>query len=318
MKKVAIIGTGKVGSHLADYLLSSSEISEIHIYNRDQKHLEGRLKSLQLKAHFIDSKIEVLSLDWKSIDDIDLVAICVKECYDPRTKLKSHNYPTWLPKNLRYAGLLADLPLLKNVCEQLNNYTSTVAVISNPIEVTTQLISRWLPNANIFGLGASLDSARLSYFLKKLYGFVIPFNYIPLAGEHGYDLITVKELWKSSDISKRISSEQINNCIDKATEIGFTIVKDLGFTLQDCIPIFANDIEWLLRDKKSNSDFRSFAFCNGEYSLSQPISFSVNVIPFSNYTKTDDERLKSINSRITDIINQLDIQWEAKATGNIV
>ena len=120
MSKIGIIGTGRIGSHLAEFLLTSSSIKEIHLANRNKDRLEGRLISLQLRAHLLDSKSKVTRLKRENIDDLDLIAIWIKDNYDPRKLLLQNELPEWLPHNLRYVGLLKDLPLLESICNAIN------------------------------------------------------------------------------------------------------------------------------------------------------------------------------------------------------
>jgi malate/lactate dehydrogenase len=308
MSKVGIIGAGKIGSHLAEFLLTNSSIKELHLANRNIDRLDGRLISLQLRGHLFSSTTKIEKLNWGNINDLDLIVICIKDNYDPRKLLLQNELPTWLPNNLRYVGLLKDLPLLELLCSnRLKNYRGKIAVITNPIEITSFFISKWLPNAKVFGLGASVDSARISYIISKEQGNEINKNCCMVAGEHGNDLIAISKLWDTEKELSKLSKKQIFDYLNKAMNLGFEIVKKLGFTLQDCIPVFADDINWIMSED-NQEQFHSFAIPNKSSCISKPIKLNNKneIIEYSDYSKDEIKRLKITEARIGSFIKTLD------------
>jgi malate/lactate dehydrogenase len=312
MAKVGIIGTGKIGSHLAEFLLASKSIEEIHLANRNKDRLDGRLISLQLRGHLLGSQTKVEKLDWKKINGLDLIAICIKDNYDPRKLLQQNELPDWLPHNLRYVGLLKDLPLIELLCSnRLKKYKGIIAVITNPVEITSFFISKWLPNSKVLGLGASVDSARISYIIKNELGFEIDKNYCVVAGEHGNDLIAVSKLWKTEKKLTTLSKKQIADYVNKATNVGFEIVNKLGFTLQDCVPVFAEEIKWIL-GRENQKQFHSLAIPTDTSCFSRPIKFNdkYEIIEYKNYTQEEEKHLKKTGDIIARFAKTLDSNFD--------
>lgn len=311
MSKIGIIGTGKIGSHLAEHLLSTIEINEINLANRDKDRLEGRLMSLQLLGHLTGSKSKVQQLDWNKLNNLDIVILCIKDNYDPRKLIQQNGFPNWFPSNLRYVGLFKDLPLLELICNtKLKNYKGKIAVITNPIEITAFFVQQWLPNSTVFGIGASLDSARISYIIKNETQIQIDKYSCVVAGEHGNELIGVSKLWEENKLLSEISNKQIDDYLIKVKNVGFEIVNKLGFTLQDCTPVFADDIIWLL-DNKANKEFRSFAIPTDKTCISKPVNvITSSIIHYTNYTKQEINKLRDIENRITNFIEKISQNFE--------
>ncbi len=305
MKKIGIIGTGKIGSHLAEYLLSSNNISEIHLANRSTNSLHGRKLSLELRGHIINSKIKIKEINWENINDLDLISICVKDKYDPRELIKLNFFPLWFPQNLRYIGLYKDLPILQSLANRIKNYQGKIAVITNPVEITSYFISKWIPQSQVFGLGASLDSERLSFAISRALGQKVNSNLCLIAGERGYDMFSVSNLWKTDKTLKRFSFEEKESYIKRASKIGFDIMNDLGFTLHDCVPVFAEDIEWLLSESKDQ--YKSFAVGDGNSFVSLPIIYKnhANYHPFDDFTLDEKVILGNIELRLKIFLDNL-------------
>lgn len=308
MSKVGIIGTGKIGSHLAEFLLTTPLIEEIHLANRNKDRLEGRLISLQLRAHLLGSKTQVEKLDWKKINDLDIIAICIKDNYDPRKLLQENELPDWLPHNLRYVGLLKDLPLVELLCgNRLKNYKGIIGVITNPVEITTFFISKWLPQAKVFGLGASVDSARISYIIKNEQEFEIDKYCCVVAGEHGNDLVAVSKLWTAEKKLSKLSRQQIADYVNRATNVGFEIVNKLGFTLQDSAPVFADDIKWILGDD-NYKQFHSLAIPSEKSCYSRPIKLTNKneIIEYTNFSKEEIKHIRKSEISIAKFVKTLE------------
>ncbi len=308
MAKIGIIGTGRIGSHLAEQLLISNGITEIHLTNRDKDRLEGRLISLQLRAYLSNSLTKVQKLDFNKINDLDIIVLCIKDDYDPRKLLRQNNLPEWLPRNLRYVGLLKDLPILELLCsKKLKDFKGKIAVITNPIEIITFFVAKWLPNATVLGLGASVDSARISYILNDEKKIAINKFSCPVAGEHGNDLIVISNLWNNEKPLSELSKKQITKYVERATQIGFEIVNKLGFTLQDCVPVFVDEIKWILGIGEQEN-FHSLAIPNETTCCSRPVKITRanEIIEYTSYTEDESEYIKQSENKIAQFVKVLD------------
>lgn len=309
MNKIGIVGSGRIGSHLAEQFLNIDNISEIQLANRNTDRLNGRILSLRLRAHAIKSKTKIEPLNWDNINNLDIIVICIKDNYDPRKALLQNELPDWLPHNLRYVGLLKDLPLLKLISNKLIDFKGLIAVITNPVEITTYFLKKFLPNSHVYGLGGCVDSSRLTFLINRDYNMDIPWQNCPLIGEHGNELLSIKNIWSNDSRLRGFSYRAIDLLITETKSIGFEIVKNLGFSLQDCVPIFAENINWLLNDN-INKDYVSLAVPSTNTCISKPIIVTKNnIVEFSNFTDSEISFIESIEARLSSLINIIQEQY---------
>lgn len=313
MKKIGIIGVGKIGSQLAFEILKDDFVSEIQIFNRNRNKSKALILSLEIAALQYDKNISIKELDFENINSLDLVVVSIKELYDPRIKLSQNEFPNWFPKNLRYCGFYDDFPIIKTITKKISEYTGIVAVITNPVELMTKYIADNTKSKHVFGLGSSVDSSRMSFALSKYFDTKISSNKLILYGEHGNNLFTVSNL-----LPDEFKNSNYSDAISKASTIGFDLVKKIGYTLFDCIPTFIEDIKWLL-GIINNKEFRSFSYPSSNLILSQPISFDNEKKEFNlyyNYTVDESNNISEINQNLISLYEKL--YDESNAAGNKV
>lgn len=299
MCKVGIIGTGKIGSALAFELLFNKSISEIRLYNRDSSKMEALITSLSISSFQLRKNIIICELDFNSLEDVDLVIIAIKDTYDLRELSKSKLLPSWLPRNLRYTGIINDYYQLIEVSGKLKSFKGIIGVITNPVEIATKIVSENSMSKLVFGLGVSIDTTRLAFELFKEQKTVLNLNDIHLFGEHGFNLNLVKNL-----SVKALNNENFKNTIVNSTKIGFNIVSKIGYTLYDCIISFSDDIEWLLNKKLSVAYYKSFAFPKDDLIISQPVKYNAESNQYDYCDCFDLEEVnivKNINERLMNV-----------------
>lgn len=305
MKKIGIIGAGKIGSQLAFEILKDDFVSEIQIFNRNKNKSKALILSFEIAALQYDKNISIKEFDFENINSLDLVVVSVKELYDPRIKLSQNEFPIWFPKNLRYCGFYDDFPIIKTITKKISEYTGVVAVITNPVELMTKYIADNIKSKHIFGLGSSLDSSRMSFALSKYFDTKICSTKLLFYGEHGNNLYTVSNL-----LPTELKNSNYSDAISKASTIGFELVKKIGYTLFDCIPTFVEDIKWLL-GIINNNEFRSFSYPFSNLVLSQPISFDNDKKIFNiffNYTIDESNNISEINKNLIGLYDKLNAE----------
>lgn len=303
MSKVGIVGTGKIGSALAFELLFNKSISEIRLYNRDSSKLEALITSLSISSFQLRKNIIICELDFNSLEDIDLIIIAVKDTYDLRELSKSKLLPSWLPRNLRYTGIINDYYQLIEVSLKLKSFNGIIGVITNPVEIATKIVSEISLSKLVFGLGVSIDASRFAYEMFKVQKILLNPNDIHFFGEHGNNLNLVKNL-----SLKTLNYDNYKKTIINSTKIGFEIVFKIGYTLYDCIISFSEDIKWLLNKKNSSDNYRSFAMPKDKLIISQPIKYNEesNQYDFCNcYESEEVNALNNINKQLINVYDKI-------------
>jgi malate/lactate dehydrogenase len=121
-----------------------------------------------------------------------------------------------------------------------------VAVLTNPVDLMTAVVQTMLPNATVFGLGMSLDAARLAHVLGRVTEQKVDGSMCPVGGEHGRRLIPFLSRWDGALLASIRKKKLVAETLQEAAELGVRIVRDLGYTVHDCGIVFAEDIAWML------------------------------------------------------------------------
>jgi malate/lactate dehydrogenase len=270
MKTVCVFGTGRLGTRLAEELVTRRICERLLLVNRSRERLRGTLESLQMWASLIGSEVAIEAVPPAEVMTADLVVVAVKDRYDPRDLIGKEWLPPGLPGGLRHIGLLRDLPIISDVARDLAGYSGMVAVVTNPVEVVTSLLARCLPRASVLGLGLTLDAARLRVVAANELGCAVSALDLPLAGEHGGQLVPLKSLWRCRRRPIALDGKVAAKWLERCRKIGFEIVEDLGYTLQDCAVVFSDDISWFL-GRKALTVQRSFALVTDGVAVGWPV-----------------------------------------------
>lgn len=304
MNSIGIIGTGRLGTRLSEQLILDKIFSKIYLWNRSNSRLEGTIQSLKIWSKLIGSNTEISKLDFTNFNDITLIVIVIKENYDPRLLLVEHSHPKWLPNNLRFVGLLKDLPQIKNICSKLYNYSGKVVIITNPVDVITSLVTKWLPNSQVLGLGLSVDSARLNYLLSNNYNRnFLSFDLI-LGGEHGGKIVPIRSLWEKHEFLDKLDEKTLDYFLKKANNFSINIVKNLGYTLQDCAYVFSNDLSWLIG--KSDRKISMHSIWNKEASIGYPVILSESsqkIEKFKEIAQVEKSKIEKLENLVSQTVN---------------
>jgi hypothetical protein len=269
--QLAIVGTGRVGTRLAEQVVMDGGVRELALWNRSGGRLAGTVLSLQVWAGMSRRAIRIEELEWEKVARARIVVVCVKERYDPRVR-----FAEWgdegmfgVPRDLRYVGLEDDLPLVHDVCKRLSDYAGIVAVVTNPVDVMASLVQKMLPKAVVVGLGASLDAARLAYVLSGRWRATIRPEECALGGEHGKEVVALRSLW-SRRVRERLGVASEKRALGEASGLGVTMVKELGYTLQDSALVFGRDLVWLL-GKGGANEVRVVSMWSGRCCVGVPV-----------------------------------------------
>lgn len=173
-RKVAIIGSGFVGSSIAYALTIRRLAREIVLIDIDEKKSEG--EALDIQHGIPDMGISsVRAGGYEDCRDCDLIII---------TAGRNRK-----PGETRLDLIAGNTDILKNVVDQLKKYYTrgVIMMVSNPVDVLVWKCAEWmnLPNGMVFGTGCVLDTSRLTRLIADYTRLNTEVVKTTIVGEHG-------------------------------------------------------------------------------------------------------------------------------------
>jgi len=172
--RVAIVGTGFVGSTTAYALLLSRTPAEIVLIDRDKRRAEGHVQDLR-DAEVFTHATKVVAGQFEDCCAADVIIIAAGMSQSGRTSRLENLHET--------AAILKGL--VSNVAR--SNPHGILLIASNPVDVLTYAAWKWsgLPPSRVIGSGTSLDTSRFRRRLAAHYGVASDNVHAYVLGEHG-------------------------------------------------------------------------------------------------------------------------------------
>ena len=217
MKKIGIVGLGKVGMEYAYALINSNiEFNELILISKNIKSLESKALDLNHALLSLGKNVKIKEGEYNELINANIVCITAG-----------------VPQNIVKESRDDDLDECNKIFEDIipNIYNSgfqgIYIIASNPLDVMCRICLKYAkcnPN-KIIGTGTLLDTNRLLSILGEKYnksmfdiqGYVL--------GEHGP---TSFVNWTSLNIN--VPDTEKNEINNKVRRIGLNIVDELGFT----------------------------------------------------------------------------------------
>jgi len=178
--RVAIVGTGFVGSTAAYALLMSGVATEIVMVDRDKRLAEGHVQDLR-DAEVFTHGTRVFAGDFGECSTADVIIITAGAS---QAGLKS-----------RLDDLKTSAAMLHDIVREImsHNPQGILLIASNPVDVLTYAVWKWsgLPTSRVIGSGTSLDTARFRRRLAYSFGVASDNVHAYIIGEHGDSQIPV-------------------------------------------------------------------------------------------------------------------------------
>jgi L-lactate dehydrogenase len=171
-RRVAIIGTGWVGSSVAISTLHSGVADELLLHDAREAVAEGEAMDLAHGASFYPpATVRTATID--EMVDADVVVIAAGR--------------GGRPGESRLALLRENAALIAHIGARLAHARGILVVVSNPVDVLTKRLTEvsGLPAARVIGTGTMLDTARLKQVISQLVDVDSHSIHAHVVGEHG-------------------------------------------------------------------------------------------------------------------------------------
>ncbi len=263
-KKIALIGSGNIGSTLA-LLCAQKNMGDIIMFDVFQGVARGKSLDLNQTLNFINNGTKIIGTsDYKDIADAD---VCLVTAGFPRK-----------PGMSRDDLLLKNLEVIKSVAQGIKTYAPNafVIIVTNPLDVMVYAFLKLSGfNANkVIGMAGVLDSARFKTFLSWELGISSNDIHAFVLGGHGDEMVPLKRFTTVGGISLvelismgLLDEDKLDKIINRTRRGGGEIVNLLGNGSAYYAPAFS---AITMANSFLNNEKRLLAcacFLQGEYNV---------------------------------------------------
>jgi len=269
--RVAIVGTGFVGSTTAYALLLSRTPAEIVLIDRDKRRAEGNVQDLR-DAEVFSHSTRIVAGEFGDCCTADVIIIAAGVSQAGHTsRLDSLNETAAIVK-----GLVHDVAR--------HNPHGILLIASNPVDVLTYAAWKWsgLPASRVIGSGTSLDTSRFRRRLAERYGVASDNVHAYIIGEHGDSQVAVISSANIAgmplksfcrELGLPYDEDALRKIADDTRAAGLEIIRAKGATYYGIGAALARVVDAILRDENAVLTVSSLApesMNLGEVSLSLP------------------------------------------------
>ncbi|MDT9023357.1 MULTISPECIES: L-lactate dehydrogenase [Rossellomorea] len=216
--KVALIGTGFVGSSYAFALLNQGIAHELVMIDLNKEKADGDARDLNHGLAFA-SPMKISAGDYSDCRDADLVVITAGANQQPgETRLDL------VEKNVK---------IFKSIVDSVMNsgFNGIFLVATNPVDILTYATWKFsgLPKERVIGSGTILDTARLRYLVGEHFDIDTRNIHAYIMGEHGD---TEFPVWSHTTVGASHLSELIDlhqDDVQKQLDDIFVNVRDAAY-----------------------------------------------------------------------------------------
>ena len=183
-RRIAIIGTGWVGSSVAMSTLHSGVADELLLHDVRQEVAEGEAMDLAHGASFYPPTM-VRTTSIEEMADADAVIVAAGR--------------GGRPGESRLELLRENAAVIRDIAQKLRNCRGTIVIVTNPVDVLTQVMTEvsGLPPARVVGTGTMLDTARLKHVVGHVLNVDPHSIHAHVVGEHGDSEVV---LWSAARV----------------------------------------------------------------------------------------------------------------------
>ena len=310
-RKVAVIGTGFVGSSSAFALMESGLFSEMILLDADQNRAEGEALDISHGLPFA----RPMKISAGTYDDLVDAAIIVITAGAGQK-----------PGETRLDLVKKNVAIFRTIIGEIakRNCQGILLIVANPVDILTYVALKLsgFPENRVFGSGTTLDTARLKYLLGERLSVDARSVHAWIIGEHGDSQIAA---WSSANVSgvplsdfcsMRGFTEHDQNMEDIAEDVknsAYRIIEKKKATYYGVAVAVRRICEAIIRDEKSVlpvSSIQHGAFGIDGVALSMPAIVGKNgvekQIPIKLSEKEQIELRKSADA-LKEVLKSLDL-----------
>lgn len=227
--KIAIIGTGLVGSSTAFSLLTQGVCDEILMIDINEERALGEVMDLNHCIEYLNRNTKVIRGNYKDCSDVDIVIITAGA--PPKSG------------QTRLDMLELSVKIVESIVSPIMNsgFKGHFIVISNPVDVIAYHVYKisGLPKSHIIGTGTSVDSARLKNFIgdllnvdpRSVQGYsmgehgdsqIVPWSHVTVGGKSFYEILR--------DNKERIGDVDLDELVLETAKAGWEVYNRKGTT----------------------------------------------------------------------------------------
>lgn len=269
--RVAIVGTGFVGSTTAYALMLAGMAAEIVLINRDQRRADGHVQDLR-DAEVFSRTTRVVAGRFDDCCTADVIIITAGV--------------SQLGQKSRLDSLNETAAILKSLVLKVARYNphGILLIASNPVDVLTYAAWKWsgLPPNRVIGSGTALDTSRFRRRLAEHYGVASDNVHAYVIGEHGESQVAVTSSARIAgmplesfcrELDLPYDEDRLRKIANDTRAAGLEIIRAKGATYYGIGTALARIVTSILRDEHAVLTVSSLApesMGLGEVSLSLP------------------------------------------------
>jgi L-lactate dehydrogenase len=246
--KIAIIGTGLVGSSTAFSLMTQGVCDEILMIDINEEKALGEVMDLNHCIEYLNRNIKVVRGNYAQCGDVDIVVITAGA--PPK------------PGQTRLDTLELSAKIVESIVNPIMNsgFKGHFIVISNPVDMMAYHVYKisGLPKSHIIGTGTSVDSARLKNFIgdllkvdpRSVQGYsmgehgdsqMVPWSHVTVGGKSFYEILR--------DNKERVGEVDLDKLVLETARAGWEIYNRKGTTYYGIATAAVGIIKAIINDE---------------------------------------------------------------------
>lgn len=249
LRKIAVVGTGLVGSSCAFALVNQCICDEILMIDINEERAKGEAWDLTHGVEFMSQRTKIRQATYADCTDVD--AIIITAGAPPKAGQTR----------------LDTLGVSAKICDSIvapimeSGFNGFFIIASNPVDIITYHVWKLsgLPKNQVIGTGTTVDTARLKTFLSEELGGIDTKSIQAFEmGEHGdsqmcpWSNVTVggKSFMKMREEDERLAKIDLDEIVAKTAKAGWEILNRKGTTYYGIASCVCGIIKSIFHDEK--------------------------------------------------------------------